>query len=54
MTSAWHWVTTTVRLLAPDEVLLDPFVPTRMTCRLVKIVNEATLPALVTLAITEM
>ncbi len=54
MISAWHWVMTTVRLVTDAEPPVDPFVPTLITCRLVKIVFEATLPAVDTVAITEM
>jgi len=53
MISASHWVTTTVRLvaLAPD---VEVWVPTLITCSWVKIVLDATLPAVETVAMTLM
>ena len=53
MISAWHWVTTTVRLVAL-ELPVVPCMPTLITWSCVKIVFAATLPADDTVAITEM
>ena len=53
MTSAWHCVTTMVRLVAPALLALLAE-PTLITCTCVKIVFTATFPAVETVAMTDM
>jgi len=56
MYSAWHSVTTTVRLeaVAPAPPPVPESMPTRITCRLTKTVLLATLNPVVTVAMTDM